>query len=116
MKNISKAILITILFISHDAVAADLKKGKESFDVRCTSCHGATGLGDGIVAQSLPPGTVANLTKGPFKFAKDLPKVKELIQKGGAALNLNPLMPPAPGISDDELTNLAEYVVSLRGK
>lgn len=93
---------------------ADLAKGKTSYEQRCASCHGMTGAGDGPVAASLPAGTVRNLHTGPFKYATDAGKLKELLQKGGAALGLNPLMPPAAGASDEELANIIEYVLSLR--
>lgn len=89
-------------------------QGKQSYDTRCASCHGATGAADGVVAKSLPPGIVTNLIKGPFKYATDEAKLKELIVKGGAALKLNAMMPPAPGMSDAELTALVKYVMGMR--
>lgn len=110
----------TMLFLSLTLVAplsanaADLEKGKTAFGTRCASCHGPTGAGDGPVAQALPPGTVRNLASGPFKFATDATKVKELLVKGGAAVGLNPLMPPQTGVPADELDNIVAYVMSLR--
>lgn len=93
---------------------ADMSKGKASFEQRCASCHGALGAGDGPVAAALPPGTIRNLTTGPFKFATDEAKLRELLQKGGAALGLNPMMPPAAGAPEDEFNALVQYVLSLR--
>lgn len=96
------------------AHAADIEKGKTAFAIRCASCHGPKGDGDGPVAQALPPGTVRDLHGGPFKFATDAAKLTELLQKGGAAVGLNPLMPAQAGIPDDELANVVAYVMSLR--
>jgi mono/diheme cytochrome c family protein len=93
---------------------ADLSKGKASFEQRCASCHGALGAGDGPVAAALPPGTIGNLVRGPYKFATDEAKLRELLQKGGAALGLNPLMPPVTGAPEDEFNALVQYVLSLR--
>jgi mono/diheme cytochrome c family protein len=102
-----------ILFSSVTA-HADAAAGKASYDQRCASCHGITGAGDGPVAAAMPPGTIRNLATGPFKFATDEAKLRELLQKGGAALGLNPLMPPVAGASDEEMTALVKYVLSLR--
>ncbi|MBX7145139.1 MAG: cytochrome c [Oligoflexia bacterium] len=113
MHRAATIVLAALLFIPLTS-RADAAKGKTSYDQRCASCHGPTGAGDGPVAASLPPGTVRNLHTGPFKFATDAAKLKELLQKGGAALGLNPLMPPAAGASDEELGHLVEYVMSLR--
>ena len=104
--------LITLLPIS--AHAADITKGKAAFAIRCASCHGLEGAGDGPVGKALPPGTVRNLTSGPFKFATDAAKVKELLQKGGAAVGLNPLMPAQADATAGELDDITAYVISLR--
>jgi mono/diheme cytochrome c family protein len=110
----SCTFLFVVLLIPLRTYAADAEKGKAAFQVRCASCHGPEGAGDGPVAKALPPGTVRNLTTGPFKFATDAAKVKEIMQKGGAGVGLNPLMPAQVGAPDDELDNIAAYVVSLR--
>lgn len=106
---------IVALTVASPAMAADLEKGKQAYAGRCSSCHGATGVADGPVAQAMGPGTVTNLVKGPFKFATDADKIEELVVKGGAALGLNPMMPPAPSIDQAELDALSAYVISLRG-
>jgi cytochrome c oxidase cbb3-type subunit 2 len=96
------------------AFAADAAKGKAMFAERCASCHGAMGEGDGPVAAALPPESKPrNLKEGTMKFAVDAAKFKELMQKGGAPVGLNPLMPGAPGTTDEQIDDLYAYVKSL---
>ena len=115
MKKLSLFLsTIGLLSIQSNANAADLAKGKAIFTERCVMCHGPNGAGDGPVAQTLPPeNRPRNLQTDGFKVAKDDAKLKELLQKGGAALGLNPLMPPAVGLSDADLDNLIAFVRSL---
>ncbi|MBN8549233.1 MAG: cytochrome c [Deltaproteobacteria bacterium] len=110
----SLILLSLVALVPVAAHAADIEKGKVAFGIRCASCHGPEGHGDGPVGKALPPGTVRNLSTGPFKYATDAAKTKELLQKGGAALGLNALMPAQPDASDQELDNMVAYVMSLR--
>ena len=109
-----KFILLILFVFPNNIFAEDLEKGKAIFAQKCSSCHGIEGKGDGAVAKALPPGTVTNLEKGPFKFATDIAKTKEIVAKGGATLKLNALMPPTSGLTEEELSDLAAFVISLR--
>lgn len=96
---------------------ADLEKGKSLFEARCSACHGTTGAGDGPVAAGLPlESKPRNLQTGELKVAGDDAKFKELIQKGGGALNLNPLMPSQPDLNDQDIASIIEFVRTLRAK
>jgi len=104
---------IAVLQTTH---AADLKKGKELYDTRCASCHGATGLGDGPVGVALPPEMKPrNLKDSKMKFAVDDAKFKELLKKGGAAVGLNPLMPAQVDLSDPDADAIIAYVRTFHG-
>jgi mono/diheme cytochrome c family protein len=108
---------IALLLLSHLSLtyAADLAKGKEIYTQRCVTCHGAEGAGDGPVALSLPPEMKPrNLQNGDFKVTKDDVKMKDVIQKGGAAHGLNPLMPPHSDITGANLDALVAFVKSLK--
>lgn len=113
---------LSILFIAtfnvsniEVANAADLAKGKALFEERCVSCHGTSGLGDGPIGASLPAESKpANLQTAKYKYATDVAKMKELLQKGGAGVGLNPLMTGAPGVSDADLDSLIAYINSLK--
>jgi mono/diheme cytochrome c family protein len=109
------ALVLSLLLVNTSAFAGDVAKGKSAFASRCASCHGLEGAGDGPVSASLPPASKpANLKDGKYKFATDAAKFKELMQKGGAAVGLNPLMTGAPGASDAEIDDLYAFVSSLK--
>ena len=115
MKKILQFCLIVSLFPTIANAAGDAAKGKAIFEQRCSSCHGATGLGDGPAGINLPPTMKPrNLQSEPLKIAGDDAKFKELIVKGGAAFGLSPLMAPQSGLSDADLSDLLAYVRSLR--
>jgi mono/diheme cytochrome c family protein len=95
--------------------AADTAAGKALFDQRCVMCHGPLGAGDGQLAATLPPETKPrNLQEGKFKFVTDDASIKKLLQGGGSAVGLSPLMPPQPDLKDDQIDNLIAYVRSLK--
>lgn len=114
MKRSLFAITLSLL-VGTAAHAADLAKGKQLFAQRCSSCHGAEGAGDGPIAASLPPEMKPrNLQTGSMKFATDDAKFNELLQKGGAAVGLNPLMPPQPDLAAPDRDAVIAYVHSLK--
>lgn len=115
--KISKLLCLGILITAIPAIgnAADSEKGKALFATNCASCHGPGGAGDGPVAAALPPEMKPrNLTAGDRKFATDDAKFKELLQKGGAGVGLNPLMPPQPAFSEDDISNVIAFVRTLK--
>lgn len=110
-----KSIASLVLLILLGTTAASATPGKDNYDKLCLQCHGATGGGDGPVGLALPEGMKpASFQAGAFKFASDLAKFKELITKGGAAVGLNPMMPPQAGLADKDLEDLYAYVKSLK--
>lgn len=109
------ALIVSLVLSSEVAQAEDLANGKAKFEALCASCHGATGAGDGPIALALPPEQKpADLAHGKRKFATDKAKFNELLDKGGAAVGLNPLMPPQAGLSDKDKADLYAFVESLK--
>ena len=103
------------LCVSSVLADADLESGKKKYTELCASCHGDSGAGDGPVGKALPPAMKPrNFQEGAFKYATDLPKFTELLKKGGAAVGLNPMMPPQSGLQDGDYENLYAYVQSLK--
>lgn len=109
------AIFVTLFLLPLTVLAVDLDKGKATFEGRCSSCHGATGLGDGPIAASFPADTKPrNLQEANFKVATDDDKMKGVIKSGGAAHGLSPLMPPHSDLNDSDLDDVVAYIRSLK--
>ena len=117
MRTIIALALLSLVAYSPTVSAADLNRGKQLFNERCTSCHGPSGAGDGPVAAALPPEMKPrDLTLGQFKVATDDAKMKHVIKTGGAANGLNALMPMQPDLNDADLDSVVAFVRSLKKK
>ncbi len=91
------------------AHAAD---GKAIYQKLCSSCHGASGHGDGVVAASLNP-KPSNLVE--IMSAKGGDYVKKVATKGGAAVGKSAMMPAvASALSPEELDAMIAYIKSLK--
>lgn len=89
-----------------------IEEGKTKFKQLCVSCHGASGKGDGVAAAAFPT-RPKDLTQTKLTTAE----LKKVIQKGGAAAGLSPLMPPwEASLSEEELSNVIAYIHSLGKK
>jgi mono/diheme cytochrome c family protein len=103
------------------APAADLAKGKETFKMICSTCHGETGKGDGPGGAGLQP-PPRDFSKGDFKFDADKngktgedADLKAVISKGAAEFGGSPLMTPWAGtLSDADIDNVVAVIRSLK--
>jgi mono/diheme cytochrome c family protein len=117
MAIMKKMILpLAALFLSIPvAHAADVAAGQALYAQRCAMCHGDKGAGDGALAATMPEGQKPrNLAAGANKYATDDAKLKELLQKGGAAVGLSVLMPAQSDLNDVQLGDLVAFVNSLK--
>lgn len=118
MKRCVSTALVFCVFLLGNSQAfadADLESGKKKYTQLCASCHGDSGAGDGPVGKALPDNMKPrNFQDAEFKFATDQAKFSELLNKGGAAVGLNPMMPPQSGLTDADHVNLYAYVLSLK--
>lgn len=112
MKRTISAVVMLLAATAVSLEAGDA--GRAKYESACAPCHGPRGGGDGGAAAAFPPGTVTNLRTGPFRYATDAGKVKEIVLKGGAVVGLSPLMPPQPSFTDRELDAVADFVLDLR--
>ncbi len=86
-------------------------KVKEQFGIRCVVCHGADGKGDGPTAASLTT-KPRNYTDRSWQDATSDEQIKEIIQKGGAAVGKSPLMPPQADLAQPENAELLDGIVA----
>ena len=77
--------------------AAAVAEAKNIYQMRCAICHGQTGKGDGPGAASLDP-KPRNYTDKAWQATVTDDDLKQVIVKGGAALQKSPVMPPNPDL------------------
>ncbi len=107
--------LVALLSLTSSAFAVDINAGKALFAQRCAMCHGEKGAGDGALAATMPEGQKPrNLTAGGYKYATDDAKLKETIQKGGAAVGLSVMMPGQSDLNDGQVADLIAFIHSLK--
>lgn len=85
-----------------------IQAGENLYDANCASCHGDTGLGDGIAGESLDPkpanlvNTVKETTEGYQHYR---------ILKGGMMDPVNSSMPAQEGLmSDEQIWQIVAYM------
>ncbi|MFZ0890591.1 MAG: cytochrome c [Candidatus Binataceae bacterium] len=106
--TLSAAYVALLGMVSSHAWADDA--GKQAYDDRCASCHGASGKGDGAAAAAFTPKIEA--------FSKSLTGksddwIAKVTKEGGPAVGLPATMPPASDLSDAQLKSVVAYVKQL---
>lgn len=105
-------------FLDHSSFISRATKGKKLFAESCVTCHGLKGVGDGEGAadleddwgQTIRP---ANLRDAFIKSGKSVKDIYRVLLSG---IGGTP-MPSFKGVySDDQLWDLAAYVLYLRGE
>ena len=94
----------------------DEQASAASFAVNCARCHGATGDGQGPDASMLGV-PMPDLTSPLYHFQRSAEEIHAVIEKGGAALGMSPLMPPwGEFLQPQEIDHLVIYIQSLPDK
>lgn len=111
------AVLVSVLIlVPHPGFPqqkGDPKAGKQRYDLLCSSCHGATGKGDGPAAAALSP-KPRNHADGKYMNALTDKYLFDIIKGGGAGLGKSPLMPPwASQLNDQDIWNVVAYIRTL---
>jgi mono/diheme cytochrome c family protein len=93
--------------------AAAMEEAKNLYQMRCAICHGQTGKGDGPGAASLDP-KPRNYSDKTWQASVTDADLKQVIVKGGAALQKSPVMPPNPDLEQKPQV-LDALVAMIRG-
>ena len=90
--------------------AADSAKGKQVYDTYCATCHGPTGLGDGIAAAALDP-KPRDLSSAAILETYTDEYLVNVITNGGAAVGKSPMMTAWSGIiSPEDINNVVAHI------
>lgn len=87
------------------------------FNMRCMTCHGLTGHGDGPGAAQLNP-KPRSFSDVAWQDSVTDDHIKKTITYGGAAVGKSAIMPAQPDLKGDDatLSGLVKIVRSWRGK
>lgn len=115
MSRLRAAVLI--LSLAYPAIgAADepAMDGPTAYKTFCVSCHGETGLGDGLAAAALDP-RPASFGDAAFWASRDDKQLFQAIKEGGLAVGKSPLMAPWGGVLDDtQIHALLTYLKTFK--
>jgi mono/diheme cytochrome c family protein len=91
--------------------AALQAEAEELFAMRCQTCHGARGAGNGPGSAALTP-KPRNFQDPEWQVSVDDDHIANIIQYGGAAVGKSPVMPGNPDLaSKPELVNALVQVI-----
>lgn len=99
-------------------VAPDtMEKAKATYDIRCASCHGSNGKGDGPGAFAIKPAP-RDYTDAAWQASVTDEELTKSITQGGAAVGKSYMMPPSPDLrgKSDIVAGLVELVRSFGEK
>ena len=90
--------------------AADSTKGQEIYNIYCATCHGPTGLGDGVAAAALDP-KPRDLSSAAILETYTDEYLVNVITNGGAAVGKSPMMTAWSGIiSPEDIDNVVAHI------
>jgi len=110
--NGSVALLLGLLLLP--AVASADDAGKADYDLYCSTCHGATGGGDGVAGSALDP-KPANFQDAKFWETRDDAIIKKAIKEGGTAVGKSAMMIAWGAVLDDtKIDAVAKYIKTFK--
>ncbi len=112
--SIAGALFFTFFIFLGDALAADAEAGAKIYkSLKCAACHGADGKGQGPAAKAMKLSVTDWTDKAAMEKLKD-DYLKDIITKGGKALEKSPRMPAyAKKLKSGEDESLAAYIRSF---
>lgn len=107
------ALCLSISAVSSARAEADPREGKHLFRHYCAVCHGDSGRGNGINADSLGDVHPTDLTTSEFDKYSD-EEIFEVIEGGGAAVDISYYMPPWGAVfTESQIDNIVAYIRTL---
>ena len=95
------------------AWAQDAAEGKQLYISYCSTCHGDTGKGDGMVGRSLPV-KPADHTNGTIMNPLSDQFLHDIIAKGGSAVGKSSFMPSwGSSLDEKQIRDLVAYLRSI---
>ena len=95
------------------AQAQDAAEGKQLYVSYCSTCHGETGKGDGLVGRSLPV-KPADHTNGTIMNPLSDQFLHDIIAKGGSAVGKSSFMPSwGSSLDEKQIRDLVAYLRSI---
>ena len=92
----------------------DAAKGEATYKTMCVSCHGEKGDGNGPAGAALTP-KPTNFTDAANADRLTEEYTYKVVKEGGTAVGKSPLMVAWSGsLKDDELRNVAAYVLKMK--
>ncbi|HYC57013.1 MAG TPA: c-type cytochrome [Candidatus Binatia bacterium] len=108
------AIAITTIVTAHAAAqelpAAAVSEAQTVWEVRCSTCHGAGGKGDGALAASLNP-KPRDLSSPEWQKTATDEHIEKIVLSGGPAVGMSVLMPGNP-----DLAGKPDVIKALRAR
>ena len=99
-----------LFFAAGPSQAADSTKGQEIYTIFCATCHGPTGLGDGVAAAALDP-KPRDLSSAAILEGYTDEYLVNVITNGGAAVGKSPMMTAWAGIiSPEDIDNVVAHI------
>lgn len=90
-----------------------LVQGHELYQMRCVSCHGVTGRGDGPIAATSGPTPVGDLSDNQWKHGDTPEQVLNVVTNGVRGTSMSAW---SSAFNAQELRALAAYVYHLAGR
>ncbi|MGH7884651.1 MAG: c-type cytochrome [Thermodesulfobacteriota bacterium] len=111
VENNEKAAIDQEDAIQHlNELQPDAKLGEIAFNNTCASCHGISGIGDGVAAAGLNP-KPRDLSDSEYLSKLSDDHLYKVISEGGGAVGLSPLMPPWHGIlTEQDINNVISHI------
>ena len=109
--------LIATFASAEDIPAAATQEADTIWQQRCTTCHGATGKGDGAAAAALNP-KPRDFSSATWQASVTDEHIEKVILEGGQAVGLSMLMVANPDLASkpDVIKALRAHVRSLGAK